>query len=120
MPNKTRRDDDNTGATGWAALEQMTDEQAKAAAQADPDAPPLRVGKPMHRMALAKKIRLKLVLSQSEFAERYHIPIAVLMAWERHTVAPDAVATAFLDAIAGDPEGVAKALVKSALSEAAE
>ena len=98
----------------------MTDDDSETAALSDPDAPPMRANQPMRRMARAKRIRLKLVLSQPEFAERYHIPIAVLTGWERHSIAPDAVANAFLDAIAADPDGVAKALEKSMLSDAAE
>ena len=109
------------GKTDWAALDAMTDEEAEAAARADPDAPPPAENQVLHRAALAKRIRLKLRLSEKEFAERYHIPLSTLSAWERHKSVPDAVAIAFLDAIAADPEGLAKALAKSSKKpEAAE
>lgn len=61
-------------------------------------------------IARAKRIRLALRLSQQDFSDRYHIPLATISAWERHEVEPDAVAIAFLDAIAVDPDGLAKAL----------
>lgn len=106
------------GKTDWAALDAMTDEEAEAAALADPDCPPLDDA---HPMARAKRIRITLKLSQQAFAERYHIPVSTLMDWERHAAQPDVVATAFLDAIASDPEGVAKALLRSSEKpEAAE
>lgn len=124
MPDKTRRDKQESlpkGKTDWAALDAMTDEEAEAAARADPDAPPPTENQDLHRAALAKRIRLKLRLSEKQFAERYHIPLITLSAWERHKLVPDAVATAFLDAIAADPEGLAKALARSSgKPEAAE
>ncbi len=115
MPEKTRRSEEQVspgGKTDWAALDAMTDEEVEAAALADPDAPPLREGQTMRRMTAAKRVRFDLRLSREEFAERYHIPLATLVAWERREFDPDAVATAFLHAIAADPEGVAKALVR--------
>lgn len=55
-------------------------------------------------------IRRRLHLTVEEFADRYCIPVALARAWEAGTAAPDAVAEAYLRAIAGDPEGVALAL----------
>ena len=101
------------GKTDWAALEAMTDEEAEAAALADPDAPPLIGDRPLRPMTRAKRVRFDLRLSRQEFADRYHIPLATLTAWERRGLEPDAVALAFLDAIAADAEGIANALVKS-------
>lgn len=117
MPNKTAQVDalsDNMSETDWAALDAMTEEEVLAAALSDPDAQPWPEGKPMHRIARAKFIRFKLVLSQEDFASRYRIPLEALVAWERHEATPDAVALAYLDAIAGDPEGVARALAVTA------
>ena len=92
----------------------MTDEEAEAAALADPDAPPLMGDdRPLRPMTRAKRVRFDLRLSRQEFADRYHIPLATLTAWERRGLEPDAVALAFLDAIAADAEGIANALVKS-------
>lgn len=57
-------------------------------------------------------IRRALRLSQEEFAERYQIPIGTLRDWEQQRKEPDAAAKAYLKAIAGDPEGVRRALSK--------
>ena len=117
MSDKTRQIDPGAvpqGKTDWAALDAMTDQAAEAAARADPDAPPLTGDRPLRQMSRAKRVRFDLQLSRQEFADRYHIPQATLTAWERHEIEPDAVAAALLDAIAADPEGVAKALAKSA------
>ena len=114
MSDTTRRGDTAVaagGTTDWAALEQMTEEEIEAAAQADPEFPPLPDGRTMYPLALVKRIRWKLRLSREAFAERYRIPIATVVSWERYETEPDAVATAFLDAIAADPEAVARALV---------
>lgn len=102
------------GGMDWAAFDAMTEEQVMAAALSDPDAQPWPEGKKMRRISKAKWIRFKLVLSQDDFAARYHIPLATLIAWERHEAEPDAVALAFLAAIAADPQAVANALAKSA------
>ena len=91
----------------------MTGEQAEAAALADPDAPPLTGDRPLRPMTGAKRVRFDLRLTRPEFADCYHIPLATLTAWERRDLEPDAVAMAFLHAIAADPDGVARALVKS-------
>ena len=116
MPDSTRRSDQpvaESGKTDWNAFDAITDEEAEAAARADPDAQPLADQKPMHRLAKAKRIRWDLRLSQQDFADRYHIPLSIVVAWERYEAEPDAVAIAFLDAIATDPDGVAKALATS-------
>lgn len=124
MPDKIRQAEGQpvpTGKTDWAALDAMTDEELEAAASADPDAPPLRDDQTLRHMSTAKRTRFNLRLDRQAFADRYHIPLATLVAWERHELVPDAVAAAFLDAIATDPDGVAKALAKAkAAREAAE
>ena len=122
MPSRTRQDNQSavaSGKTDWASLDAMTDEEAEAAALADPDAPPLAKGRRMHRLAKVKRIRLALKLSRAAFAERYHIPLEIVDRWERYEAEPDAVAAAFLDAIASDPAGLAKALAKSGAPPAA-
>jgi putative transcriptional regulator len=124
MPDKTRQSEKQNvpnGKTNWAALDAMTDDDAEAAALSDPDAPPLRDGQTLSPMSPAKRVRFNLRLSRQEFSDRYHIPLATIVSWERHETKPDAVATAFLDAIAADPEGLAKALARSSgKPEAAE
>ena len=124
MPDKTHLTEQAVIAsskTDWAAFDAITDDEAEAAARADPDAQPLPDGRTMHPLAKVKRLRWTLHLSQQELAARYHIPLDIILAWECYKAFPDAVANAFLDAISADPEGVAKALASSvAKSQAAE
>jgi putative transcriptional regulator len=90
----------------------MTDAEVHAAALSDPDAQPLtdedfQRMKPVPR---AKVIRRALRLTQEEFAARYHIPLGTLRDWEQGRAQPDQPARAYLRAIAGDPQGVQRAL----------
>ena len=57
-------------------------------------------------------IRRRLKISLDEFAARYRIPIDTLRAWEDGSERPDAVAEAYLLAIARAPEAIAAALVR--------
>ena len=65
----------------------------------------------MRQTPRVKVIRRALRLSKEEFAVRYHVPLKVVEDWESRAAEPDDVARAYLLAIAGDPEGVADALV---------
>jgi putative transcriptional regulator len=90
----------------------MTDEEVHAAALADPDAQPLTEEDfaRMKRVPRAKTLRRALGLTQEEFAARYRIPVGTLRDWEQGRTEPDQPARAYLRAIAGDPEGVRRAL----------
>ena len=93
----------------------MTDAEVEAAAHDDPDARPLSEedsGRARHTPR-AKIIRRALQLTQEEFAVRYHIPLGTLRDWEQGRAEPDQPARAYLRAIAGDPQGVRKALEAS-------
>ena len=98
--------------TDWARLRAMTDEEVTAAALADPDAQPLTEMRSanMKRVPRAKTLRRALGLTQEEFATRYHIPVGTLRDWEQGRSEPDQPARAYLTVIAGDPEGVLRAL----------
>ena len=78
----------------------------------DRDAPPmtttqLRAARLVPRV---KTLRTTLGLTQDEFAAQFKIPLGTLRDWEQSRAEPDAPARAYLQAIAGDPEGVARAL----------
>jgi len=90
----------------------MTEAEVHAAALADPDAQPLSEEKlaRMKPVPRAKTLRRALGLTQEEFAARYHIPIGTLRDWEQGRSEPDQPARAYLKVIAGDPEGVRRAL----------
>ncbi|MGO9007525.1 MAG: helix-turn-helix domain-containing protein [Beijerinckiaceae bacterium] len=90
----------------------MSDEDVHAAALADPDAQPLTEADftRMKRVPRIKTLRRALRMTQEEFATRYHIPLGTLRDWEQGRSEPDQPARAYLQAIAGDPEGVFRAL----------
>lgn len=90
----------------------MTEAEVKAAAAADPDARPFKAEElaKARRVPRAKTLRRALGLTQEEFATRYQIPLGTLRDWEQGRTEPDQPARAYLMAIAGDPEGVHRAL----------
>lgn len=98
--------------TDWERLRGMTDEEVEAAALTDPDAQPLteETSARMRRVPRVRTLRRALGLTQEEFAARYQIPLGTLRDWEQARTAPDQPARAYLKAIAGDPEGVRRAL----------
>jgi putative transcriptional regulator len=57
-----------------------------------------------------RAIRRKLRMSQSEFAEKYRIPLPTLKNWEQGRRQPDAPASAYLHAIARRPREISDAL----------
>lgn len=90
----------------------MTEAEVEAAAASDPDARPFTpedLAK-ARRVPRAKTLRRALGLTQEEFSTRYHIPLGTLRDWEQGRAQPDQPASAYLMAIAGDPEGVRRAL----------
>jgi hypothetical protein len=62
-------------------------------------------------------IRRRLKLSVEQFAERYCIPADIVRAWEAGQAKPDAVAEAYLRAIATSPDAVADAVRVRAAAE---
>src|SRR5439155_20152285 len=101
-----------TGKHDWRRFDALTDAEVHAAALKDRDAQPLTDAalarmKPVPR---ARTLRRALGLTQEEFAARYHIPIGTLRDWEQGRSEPDQPARAYLKVIAGDPDGVRRAL----------
>lgn len=101
--------------TDWKALRAMTDEEAYAAALADPDAPPLTEERLKHMKPVPriKLLRIRLRLTQEQFAERYGIPLTTLRDWEQGRTAPDQTVQSYIHAISADPDSIAQALSKS-------
>ena len=62
------------------------------------------------RVPRTKTLRRALGLTQEEFSARYHIPLGTLRDWKQGRTEPDQPGRAYLMAIAGDPEGVLRAL----------
>lgn len=106
--------------TDWQRLRDMSDEEVHAAALSDPDAQPLTevdAGR-LRRVPRVRTLRRALKLTQEEFAARYRIPLGTLRDWEQARAEPDQPARAYLAAIAGDPDGVRRALQVGAMLRA--
>ncbi len=90
----------------------MTEAEITAAAAADPDARPMTAEEraKARKVPRVRTLRRALGLTQEEFAARYHIPLGTLRDWEQGRTEPDQPARAYLKVIAGDPEGVSRAL----------
>ncbi len=85
-----------------ARLDAMTDEEINAAAESDPDNPPL-TDEELERMRLTRLVRVVRAgtgLSQSRFAARYRINVARLRDLEQGRAQPDSAMMAYLTVIA--------------------
>ncbi|MFM2044597.1 MAG: hypothetical protein RLY86_3173 [Pseudomonadota bacterium] len=67
----------------------------------------------MRPMPLAHRAWILSGFGRSEFCRAYGVPEDLLIRWERGEETPDAVATAYLQAILADPAAVAAAYTKS-------
>jgi putative transcriptional regulator len=96
-------------AAEWPAIDAQSDDDIARRVAEDPDAPPiLTAGETA--AAIARTVRKRLGLSQTEFAARFHVPVGTLRDWEQNRRQPDAPALAYLRVIAREPEMVARAL----------
>lgn len=100
------------GRTDWQKLRAMTDAEVRAAAEADPDNPPLTADKiaRLEPIPVAKAIRQKLGMTQEEFARTYHLSLSVLRDWEQQRYQPDQAARTLLRVIERSPDAVKLAL----------
>jgi putative transcriptional regulator len=95
-----------------ARLDAMTDEEITAAAEPDPDNPPLTDNE-LERVRLARRVqavRARSGLSQRQFADAYRINVARLRDLEQGRTQPDSAMMAYLAVIAREPEAVERAL----------
>jgi len=98
-------------------LDAMTDEEITAAAESDPDNPPL-TEEELARIRLARYIqavRARTGLSQPQFAERYHISVGRLRDLEQARTQPDSAMLAYLAVIEHEPDAVNRALREAEL-----
>lgn len=99
-----------------ARLDALTDEQIIAAAESDPDNPPL-TDEQLTLMGRVKHIqwaRRASGLSQEAFARTYHISLGRLRDLEQGRTEPDSALKAYLTLIRYDPEGVRRQLEAAA------
>ena len=100
--NETRR------SINWDRLRAMTDDKIDQAIIKDPDTSPLTEAEGMALRLQA--IRKRMNLSQSQFANRFHIPVATLRDWEQARRQPDAAVWAYIQVIDHEPDAVIRAL----------
>lgn len=101
-----------------AELDAMSDDAVERRVREGADIPNPGELAPRRRVALARRVRLDLGMSQSEFARVYGFPLKTLQKWERHERTPSTATTAYLHAIAAMPKEIAEA-VATGFSEAA-
>ena len=101
--------------TDWARVKALTDDEALAAAQSDPDAQPLTEDNCRNAPRLRVRVlRQRLGMTQEAFARAFHLPITTLRDWEQHRSNPDAPARALLLAIERDPKVMQRLLAERA------
>ncbi len=78
----------------------------------EPDSAPMtaRDLQMARRVPRVTTLRRALRMTQEEFAAAFGIPVGTLRDWEQQRAEPDATARAYLSAIAGDADAVARAL----------
>ncbi len=103
------------GGTDWERLAQLTDEEVTAAAESDPDCPPLTPEQlaRMRRAPSARRARQSCGMTQKEFARTFGLSIGTVRDWEQHRFVPDRAARALLCIIERYPEQ-AKAAMRPA------
>ncbi|MDX2224386.1 MAG: helix-turn-helix domain-containing protein, partial [Rhodospirillaceae bacterium] len=96
----------------WAALDAMNERALHAAARRDPDGPPMTATglAGLKRVSRVKRLRLRLGMTQAEFATAFQLPISTLRDWEQRRTTPDAPARALLLAIERDPKRLKRLL----------
>ena len=97
-------------AVDWGAQDAKTDADIARDVASNPDAA-LILSDAETAAGIARLIRHRLGISQTEFAARYHVPVGTLRDWEQGRKQPDATALAYLRVIAREPIMVARALV---------
>lgn len=110
LPDGSTRPFEET--SDWARVDAMTDEEAYQNALDDPDNPPLTDERlaTMRRIPNLPRLRLRLGLTQEEFARQFQIRLATLRDWEERNLHPDTTAIAYLRVIERIPDAVQQAL----------
>jgi putative transcriptional regulator len=95
-----------------ARLDAMSDAELTAAAEADPDNPPLTDEElaRMRTVRIVRDVRARTGLTQARFAEAYRINIGRLRDLEQGRTHADSAMLAYLAVIDREPEAVKRAL----------
>ncbi len=92
----------------------MSEAEIMANALSDPDNPPLTEADlaRLKPLPAVRALRLRLRLTQDEFAALYHVPLGTLRDWEQRRTEPDMAAQAYLKVIAAEPVRIAEVLAR--------
>ena len=99
-------------ATDWTAIDAMTDEDIARQVAENPDAAPLDWldhGRPLTQL---EQLRMRLRLSQREFAQTYGLKLGTIRAIEQGRRKPSGVTATLLRVIEREPEAVRRALAR--------
>ncbi len=98
--------------TEWARLDAKSDAELTAAAESDPDNPPLTEDElaRLKTVRIVRAVRARSGLSQARFAEAYHINVGRLRDLEQGRTHADSALLAYLAVIDREPEVVKRAL----------
>jgi DNA-binding transcriptional regulator YiaG len=98
-------------------MKETSEEQLRTLMAGDPDISETPADAAWHRPAFVKVIRRRLRLTVEVFAQRYGIPVQLVLDWEQHKRQPDEAALSYLHVIDADPEGVARHLAARTAAE---
>lgn len=90
----------------------MTDAEIIASVEGDADACPTPAGMKRQWTIDVRALRMRLSVTQAEFAARYHIPLPTVRDWEQRRCLPDQAALAYLRAISLEPQVIAEILAR--------
>ena len=98
-------------------LEAMTDEEVTAAAESDPDNPPLTYEEALRLRAkrLVRRAREQAGMSQAKFAETFDVSLGRLRDLEQGRNTPDRVLVAYIALVADDPERAQRVVAEALL-----
>lgn len=98
--------------TDWKKLDAKTDAELTAAAESDPDNPPLTDAQieAIRAVYRIRAARTATGLSQGAFAKAFRIPVGTVRDWEQGRRRPDAAGLAYLTVIERAHEAVRRAL----------
>ena len=98
--------------TDWCAFDAMSEAERHRAALSDPDCPPATEAQlaRARRVPSVRALRLRMNLTQEEFAARFGLPLGTVRDWEQGAHRPDRAAQVLLTVIANNPDAVIRAL----------
>jgi putative transcriptional regulator len=103
------------GEADWTRLDEMTEDEIRRNALADPDNPPRTAEElaRMRRVPNPRRLRQRLNLTQEEFARQFEIGLPTIRDWEQGVRWPDSAAKTYLRIIEQDPQAVRQLLAQA-------